>query len=184
MYKRQPLPPSALLEYLSQSHKDKLNNLEDAFKNVEIEDKFTDFWHLHGYRNIMLKMKELINNANKKIIISGWKREFSECKKELMSAKRRGVRCTIFSFTEVDEKLGKIVSYKLDEDELRKIWTPKIIMVVDHSHTLMGSAQSVEQSKAILTQNKAISEIAMNHIILDITLAGQRLGFDLSLIHI
>ena len=83
-----PLPPSALLEYLSQSHKDKLNNLEDAFKNVEIEDKFTDFWHLHGYRNIMLKMKELINNANKKIIISGWKREFSECKKELMSAKK------------------------------------------------------------------------------------------------
>ena len=78
----------------------------------------------------------------------------------------------------MDEKLGKIVSYKLDEDELRKIWTPKIIMVVDHSHTLMGSAQSVEQSKAILTQNKAISEIAMNHIILDITLAGQRLGFD------
>ena len=51
-------------------------------------------------------------------------------------------------------------------------------MVADHSHTLMGSAQSVEQSKAILTQNKAISEIAMNHIILDITLAGQRLGFD------
>ena len=173
-----PLPPSALLEYLSQSHKDKLNNLEDAFKNVEIEDKFTDFWHLHGYRNIMLKMKELINNANKKIIISGWKREFSECKKEFMSAKKRGVRCTIFSFTEVDEKLGKVVSYKLDEDELRKIWTPKIIMVVDQSHTLMGSAQSVEQSKAILTQNKAISEIAMNHIILDITLAGQRLGFD------
>ena len=34
-----PLPPSALLEYLSQSHKDKLNNLEDAFKNVEIEDR-------------------------------------------------------------------------------------------------------------------------------------------------
>ena len=128
----------------------------------------------------MLKMKELINNANKKIIISGWKREFSECKKELISAKRRGVRCTIFSFTEVDEKLGKIVSYELDEDELRKIWTPKIIMVVDQSHTLMGSVQSVEQSKAILTQNKAISELAMNHIILDITLAGQRLGFDSS----
>ena len=66
-----------------------------------------------------------------------------------MSAKKRGIRCTIFSFTEVDEKLGKVVSYKLDEDELRKIWTPKIIMVVDHSHTLMGSVQSVEQSKAI-----------------------------------
>ena len=68
----------------------------------------------------MLKMKELINNSSKKIIISGWKREFSECKKELMSAKKRGVRCTIFSFTEVDEKLGKIVSYKLDGMSLEK----------------------------------------------------------------
>ena len=63
-----------------------MDDLKDAIEEVDPNDEAFDFWHLHGYRNIMLKMKELINNANKKIIISGWKREFSECKKELMSA--------------------------------------------------------------------------------------------------
>ena len=42
----------------------------------------------------------------------------------------------------------------------------------------MGSTQKTEDCKAILTKNTAINEIATNHIILDITLAGQRLGFD------
>ena len=53
-----------------------------------------------------------------------------------------------------------------------------MIMVADQNITIMGSARDQDNSKAILTQNDAITEIATNHIILDITLAGQRLGFD------
>tara|TARA_B100001540_G_C15447285_1_gene479467 strand:+ start:19 stop:465 length:447 start_codon:yes stop_codon:yes gene_type:complete len=126
----------------------------------------------------MLKAKELINNANKKIVISGWKREIEEIQKELAYAKKRGIENTIFSFTNIKKDLGRVVSYSLDEKALRKIWTPKIIMVVDNKHTIMGSTKKTEENKAILTQNTAINEIATNHIVLDITLAGQRLGFD------
>ena len=104
--------------------------------------------------------------------------EIEEIKKELISAKKRGIENTIFSFTKMDEKLGKIVSYELSESDLRKIWTPKIIMIVDNQHTIMGSTKKTEDCKAILTKNTAINEIATNHIILDITLAGRRLGFE------
>ena len=51
-------------------------------------------------------------------------------------------------------------------------------MVADEGTTIMGSARYQDNSKAILTQNEAITDIATNHIILDITLAGNRLGFD------
>ena len=173
-----PLPTSAVIELLNQSHNDKLDNLKEAFSNLEVDDQVFDFWHLHGYRNIMLKAKELINNANKKIVISGWKREIEEIQKELAYAKKRGIENTIFSFTNIKKDLGRVVSYSLDEKALRKIWTPKIIMVVDNKHTIMGSTKKTEENKAILTQNTAINEIATNHIVLDITLAGQRLGFD------
>ena len=174
-----PLPPSALLEHLNQSHNEKLDGLQEALGNIEIDDQAFDFWHLHGYRNIILKTKELINNAQKKIVISGWRREIDEIQRELIAAKKRGIQVTIFSFTQIDEKLGSVVSYKLKEKELRKIWTPKIILIVDHQHTIMGSTKKTKDSKAILTQNLAINEIATNHIILDITLAGQRLGVDI-----
>ena len=42
----------------------------------------------------------------------------------------------------------------------------------------MGSARKTKSSRSIYTNNEAIIEIAVNHIILDITLAGQRLGID------
>ena len=129
-------------------------------------------------KEIILKAKELIKNAQKKIVISGWKREIEELRKELIAANKRGIENTIFSFTGIDEQLGKIVSYELEEEDLRKIWTPKVIMVVDNQHTIMGSTKKTEDCKAILTKNTAINEIATNHIILDITLAGRRLDFD------
>lgn len=173
-----PLQPPALIDLLNQSHNEKLDGLEEAIRNIEIDDQTFDFWHLHGYRNIILKAKELVKNAKKKIVISGWKREIVEIKKELISAKKRGIENTIFSFTSIDKSLGKIVSYELNEDDLRKIWTPKIIMIVDNQHTIMGSTKKTDDCKAILTKNTAINEIATNHIILDITLAGRRLGFE------
>ena len=173
-----PLPINALLEHLNQSHSEKIDNLEEAFNTLDVEDKSFDFWHLHGYKNIILKAKELINNAKTKIVISGWRREIKEMEKELLAAEKRGVKNTLFSFTSISEKLGRVVSYNLNEKDLRKIWTSKIIMVVDSKYTIMGSTKTTESTKAILTQNTAINEIAMNHIILDITLAGQRLGFD------
>jgi hypothetical protein len=42
----------------------------------------------------------------------------------------------------------------------------------------MGGAVEDESTRAIWTQNKAIIEIATDHIVLDITLAGTRLNFD------
>ena len=51
-------------------------------------------------------------------------------------------------------------------------------MIVDNQHTIMGSTKKTDDCKAILTKNTAINENATNHIILDITLAGRRLGFE------
>ena len=42
----------------------------------------------------------------------------------------------------------------------------------------MGSSKKKGNSRSIFTKNEAIIEIAINHIVLDITLAGQRLNFD------
>ena len=52
-----PLQPSALMELLNQSHNEKLDGLGEAISNIEIDDQTFDFWHLHGYRNIILKAK-------------------------------------------------------------------------------------------------------------------------------
>jgi len=173
-----PLVPSSLLEHFDHSHQDRLVELKETIGKIDIDDEAFDFWHVHGYRNLTLKMRGIINNANEKVFISAWKREIDTIQNELLNASERGIEVTIFSFCSLSKKIGETISYELDEDELRKIWTPKVILVADHTSTIMGSARETDDSRSIYTQNDAIIEIATNHIILDITLAGQRLGFD------
>ena len=97
---------------------------------------------------------------------------------ELEKAEKRGVELTLFSFSTISKRIGITVSYELIEKELLEIWKPKFLLVSDHEVTIMGSTVEDGSARAIWTQNKAITEIATDHIILDITLAGNRLNFD------
>ncbi len=173
-----PLPPASLLEHFDHSHRDNLDELKNTIEKMDLDDEAFDFWHIHGYRNLILKLRETIQNAKEKIFLSGWNREIIAMETDLLNAIERGIKVTIFSFCKLDNHIGETISYELDEKSLRKIWTPKIILVSDHNSTIMGSAKDSDGSRSIYTQNDAITEIAVNHIILDITLAGQRLGFN------
>lgn len=173
-----PLSPSSLLEHFDHSHQHRIEELKSSVEQLSIDDDAFDFWHLHGYRNLVLKMREIINNATEKVFISGWPKDIEKVSNELRSAKERGVKVTLFSFCKLDDSFGEVISYELNEDELMDVWSPKIILVVDYSATIMGSSRETEDSRSIYTENEAIIDIASNHIILDITLAGQRLGFD------
>ncbi len=173
-----PIPPSGLLEHFSQLHTDRIILLTDALENLDTKAEAFDFWHIHGYRNLILKLREAISQAKGKVFLSIWAKELNQLESELMDAENRGVAVSIFSFTKLNRQFGNTISYNLDEEKLKKVWNSKIILVEDKKITIMGSANSKNGNRAIWTNNKAITEIATNHIILDITLAAQRLKFD------
>ena len=173
-----PLAPSSLVEHLDRLHSHRIESLTDTLAEFDTNDESFDFWHLHGYQNILLKMKECINNCKEKLYMSGWDKEFLKLAGELEKAKKRGVEITLFSFSTISKRIGVTVSYELVEKELLEIWKPKFLLVSDHEVTIMGSAAEDDSDRAIWTQNKSITEIATDHIVLDITLAGIRLNFD------
>ncbi|MFQ6606477.1 MAG: TrmB family transcriptional regulator [Fidelibacterota bacterium] len=173
-----PIAPASLIEHLDHIHTERITILEDALSNLSVSEEAFDFWHLHGYHNIVLKMKELIKNAQEKIFLSAWEKEVVALGKELKAAEMRGVQITLFSFCKLQQEYGVTVTYNLLEKELLQVWNPRVILVIDHTESIMGSTRERSDSRAIWTRNKAITEIATDHIILDITLAGQRLNFD------
>lgn len=177
-----PISPSALLEYLDQSHHDRLDDLRNSLDKLDTSEEAFDFWHIHGYRNLVLKMRESIAGAQEKIFLSIWPKDYVAIEKELKATARRGVEIFQFSFCDLPDHNGTLIGYKLSEQDLLKIWNPKVILVVDQQVSIMGSTLEVPDGKAIWTKNKAITEIATNHIVLDITLAGQRLNIDVNAI--
>ncbi|MFQ6607371.1 MAG: TrmB family transcriptional regulator [Fidelibacterota bacterium] len=175
-----PLAPSSLLEHLARVNEERIDSLKSAFDSLDIDEEAFDFWHLHGYKNLILKMREGIRGAEEKVFTSLWNREYSEVVGELKNAADRGIEVVVFSFSKLEQPIGKVISYSLEEKELRRFWNPKVIMVVDLKTAIMGSASTKQNNRAIWTNNEAITEIAMNHMILDITLAGQRLGIEVN----
>ncbi|MFQ6677482.1 MAG: TrmB family transcriptional regulator [Fidelibacterota bacterium] len=174
-----PLSPYSLIEHLKNLHDDQIDGLKTALDKLDLNEEAFDFWHIHGYANLIFKMREAINNAKSSIIINVWNGEFKKVYKELQSAHERNIDIIVFSFSEISHPIGTTISYKLKEEDIQKIWKPKIVMVIDHKVTIMGSA-SKHNGRAIWTSNPAITKIASDYIVLDITLAGQRLDIDIN----
>lgn len=172
-----PLSPLSLIEHLQNSHENQLDGLKIALNKLDLDEKAFDFWHIHGYDNLIYKMREAIKNAKSSIIINAWNSELEKIHKELKAAHDRKVNIFIFSFSAINKPIGSTISYNLKEEDIQQIWRPKIVLVADHKITIMGSA-SEQNGRAIWTSNPAITKIASDYIVLDITLAGQRLGKD------
>lgn len=174
-----PLPPDKFVKLLEDRYRNKIQAFQESVSNMEIDLESENLWNITGYQNLIIKAKEMITHAKKEIYISTWNREIQELKQELKDAADRGIKVVIHSFTKT-VKCGLVYSYGLDEKELEKAWDHKIILVRDREELLMGEANKQYPRKVAWTQNKAIVMIAANHIVLDITLYGLRLGVDVS----
>jgi sugar-specific transcriptional regulator TrmB len=175
-----PLSPKQLIPLLESDFSKRLSSLRDDLFNFNNKPETEGFWNIRGYESLMELCTSLIKETRETIYISAWKREIEQLKKPLFAAKKRGVEIVAFSFTEINQNLGDVFAYGVDEDKLAKFWDRKIIMVTDSKDLVMGSSNMDDEQQAIWTQNRAVLTIALNYIILDITLYGQRKKVDVS----
>ena len=175
-----PLPPEQLFKLIEDRLKIKISDARENLKGIESNLVTDHLWNIVGYQNMIQKSKEIIENAQEEIYLSVWKREFDLLEEQLEKARRKNVKITIFSFTEINFDTALLYSYNIKEKELQKIWDHKIILVADRRELLMGEADAQMPKKTAWTTNRAIVDIATNHIILDITLYGLRLSVDVN----
>jgi sugar-specific transcriptional regulator TrmB len=171
-----PLPADKLFELLDRRFKDKINEAQKSLKHIECKTAPDQFWNIVGYDNMILKAKELIQKAEKTIFISIWRQEFILLEKDLQEAVKRKVQVFMFSFTDINLVSSTMFCYGLEERELEKIWPHRIIIISDKSEMLMGDADKLQKKKTVWTSNRGLIEVATNHIIMDITLYGNRLN--------
>lgn len=175
-----PLPPDQLLELLERQFEDRLEDARQSLRKFNTEIEPGHLWNIVGYKNMVHKAREMIDRAQESIYLSLWQRECLLLKENLDAAAERGVIITAFSFTPLDIGSQRVYSYEIPDEELTKIWDRKIILVVDKTELLMGEADNKFNKKTAWTDNKAIVDIATNHMILDITLFGMRKQVDVS----
>lgn len=175
-----PLSPKQLMSLLESDFSKRVSSLREDLFSFNNKPESAGFWNIRGYESLMELCTSLIKESHETIYISAWKREIEQLIKPLFAAKKRGVEIVAFSFTEIDQELGDVFAYGVDEEKLAKFWGRKIILVTDSKDLVMGSANMDNEQQIIWTQNRAVLTIAVNYIILDITLYGQRKKVDVS----
>ena len=169
-----PLPPDKLLTMLQERFDKSLDLLREGLEEFDTTAEYSDLWHLQGYDNMINKANQMIRAADEVVFLSTWTSEVLQLEQALIDAEKRGVRIVIFSFTEMPVQVGKVYSYDIGQEKLEEIWDRKIVLIVDKNEVLMGEADHRQPKSVVWTHNSAIITIALNHIVLDITLFGQR----------
>lgn len=175
-----PLAPKQLIARLQTDFGSRLNALKDNLSTFNSKPETEGFWNIRGYDSLMSTCEMLIKDAQHSVYISGWYREIERLSDAILNARKRNVDVVIFSFNAIDNSLGEVFCYGISEEQLEQYWDHKLIVVTDNNDLVMGSANQQEDEQAIWTQNRAVLTIAVNYIILDITLFGQRVKKDIS----
>jgi len=174
-----PLPPDHLFDLLENKFTANLDTLKDSLKNVNTDLEVGDLWNIRGYESMIDRARNMIRNAKKSVYMSIWRSEFEKLHADLKDAERRGVTIVIFSFCDMPTDIGTVYAYNLDSRRLQNVWSSKILMVVDRDSALLGGVEKLPTNKVAWTRNSAIVGIALNYIILDLTLFGQRYDIDM-----
>lgn len=173
-----PLPPNQLLQLLEQQFNERISEAKQSLHKFNTDIEPGHLWNIVGYKNMLHKAREMIARAENSIYLSLWQRECKLLREDLLAASQRGVEIIAFSFTPLDLPSQRVFSYQIPDSQLHKIWDRKIIMVIDKGELLMGEADDKHNKKTAWTGNRAIVDIATNHMILDITLFGMRKKVD------
>ncbi|MBI5497638.1 MAG: TrmB family transcriptional regulator [Deltaproteobacteria bacterium] len=176
----EPLPPQQLVARLKDRHQRSLDDLQHALERLDNLPPPPVLWATTGYEAILAEAEGQIRGSRQVVAASLWQREALRLAPALEDARARGVAVVLFSFTPLPLQGPRVYSYGITETELERYWPHKLIVVADRRRVLVGGAEPGQATRATVTDESALVEMALSTVVLDLTLLGQRLGVDTS----
>jgi len=174
-------PPDQVLAMLKKRFEASMTSLRDAAARLDVAPDTPDAFSVRGYERVLDEATRIIHSAQHTLVVAGWPRELARLARELDAADARSVYSVIFSHAILPEALaGRHFSYGLREADLEAFWHHRLVVVADDERCLLGATEQSDNDAAVISEAKAIAEIAVSQISLDITLLAMRNGADVS----
>ena len=175
-----PLSPDRLFELMESRFSASLDELKSSLSKLRSSTARTATLTFQGYPEMLDQARGLIMGAKKSLHASLWRREAEHLAEPLRRAAKRGLTVVLFSFNSLPEETGRLLCYGIEESELERHWSHRMILISDLDQVLVGGAEETEDNRAVLTGESALVEMAISNLVLDITLYGQRTGSDVT----
>jgi sugar-specific transcriptional regulator TrmB len=172
------LPPADLEKIIEARFAKRVRGLKSALQSLAEPAQASLTWTIQGYESVLEEAERLIAGTKKSLYGSLWGREAHHLAAAFRHARKSKVEVILFSFNALGPELGTILSYGIEEHDLEAYWPHKIILVSDQRRALLGGAEETPHNRAVLTEERALVEVAVSNLVLDITLLGQRRGAD------
>lgn len=174
-------PAEQVLAKLQKGFDASVAKLRDAAAKLDVAPEAPDAFSVRGYERILEEAARIILDAERTLVIAGWPRELGRLERELAAAAGRDVYTLVFSHAALPDSLaGTHFSYGLAEADLESFWRHRLVVVADDGRSLIGSMEGLPADAAVVSQAKAIAEIAVSQVALDVTLLAARYDADVS----
>ena len=136
-------------------------------------------WTLSAYDEIIGRIGALLAGATTAVLLSVWDRELARLL-PILDALPPGVRGLLHSpdrCTILPPRFSCWID-AVPGDDAKATWSHRALVVVDHREAFIGGTEPFADNQAVVTRNPSLVDVAINHIVLDITLLAHRLGRD------
>ena len=169
-----PAPADDVLALLRKRFDASTEALAEAVKKIDAKPAEPDAFSVRGYERILEEAEHILRGAAHRVVISGWPREVSLLLPEMRRAAKRKVYIVTFSHAELPQTPGDAFSYGLAEGGVESFWKHRLVVVADDRRSLIGATEKLETDSAVVSETRAIAELATSQVALDITLLCQR----------
>lgn len=174
-------PPDQVLTKLKKGFETSAEKLRVAAAKLDVAPEAPDAFTVRGYERILEEAARVIQSAEGTLVVAGWPRELGRLEPELAAAASRDVYTVIFSHAALTDSLaGRQFSYGLREADLEAFWEHRLVVVADDARCLLGATEARPGDAAVVSEAKAIAELAVSQVALDITLLAMRHEADVS----
>ncbi len=165
-----PHPPAELLNRMRGEYLQTIGELDTRLEQIYSSDEMVknQIWTLNTHQSILLKVRQMLTEAQTKIYLSVWDEEVGEIQDLLLEAHNRNLIIYIVHFGSSHLNIGTEYHHGQEHQIRIQRGGRRLAMMVDDQKVILGHFLEDGVCDAVWTTNKGLVLLAKDYIIHDI----------------
>lgn len=154
----------------------RLDDVDRALRALPRPSRPEPVWIVRSYDEVLDRARELLRSATQSVALSAWSREVELLRPVLAELAPRPIHRVLHCPEPLAAPLPGWCCWTDELDPGKAHWSHHLLLVVDRRAALTGGAEPNRDNDAVHTTNGSIVDLAVNHVVLDVTLLARRTG--------
>jgi sugar-specific transcriptional regulator TrmB len=110
-----PVPPEEFVESRKSYFNETLDDLNATLPGLTRSEGASFIWNVYEYEYLMDKARRMVQSAEKEVMVSLWREEFTGLKAVLKKADARGVKVAVVHFGIPDKIIGQLFQHPIED---------------------------------------------------------------------